>query len=643
MLRPDPLVEPPFRPAGSGRTMLRMPLNMLTRSAPQSGRLIGSILLFAILLALAADASPGFRRIRNWTVATHALVRAESLAVQGDLTVAPGGHLILENAHLRMEGRARDPQRVLVRSGGTLEILASEIEAASGIRYDMLVEEGGAIRIERSTLRDAGWKDQVGTDESRWIGPQYTNDRSRGGHGLEIFGQVLAFQDNELINIASTRFYGSGLRITGNHISGARHEALAFFGNDCEVCDNFIVGSAPFDRETYGIRFYPGTRRNRIHHNTIVHVGTGLMVANVSPWSAGEDFEIHHNQMQAIFKGCLAYLSRSHIHHEIYRDIISKGIQLLGFEKTLIENCEITDGTYVAPEILTPTYYAAVKELCHPWASRAYWDFEMRRGAIMLMEGSDHLTIRGCTVARFPRSGYGITMDIVKTADNMRIEDNHFSDIGYIELADDILTREAPRIASIKPIYGLPWLTDAAIEVEQVLHLRIVGNDFTNCRNGITTIFPDGLGHAGDIVIEDNLFRLTEAPRRGPLEDFRLSKFSGLLRHRRTPPVGILLTGHFASTPEEKIAKARRTPSRRRSVNALIRYLEMPDSYAVRNNRLINYTYPLVLHRDPNMDVSAIIYDVTGNLLDQFRRCFLPGDLRLEDGGNIMIPLTPSR
>lgn len=578
----------------------------------------GWILSIVLIAAWPDSAAADMRGTRNWTVADRQVVRAESLAVPGDVTVTAGGHLILEDCLLQMEGRRSEPQRILVRAGGTLEILAAVIAAPTGARYDLLVEEGGAIRITQSVLRDAGWKDQVGTDQSRWIGPQYTNDRSRGGHGLEIYGRVLAFENNQLINIASARFFGSGLQIAGNRIEGPRHEALAFFGDDCEVCDNTMIGTTPFDRETYGIRFYPGTRRNRIHHNTITHIGTGIMVANVSPWSAGEDFEIHHNHMREVFKGCLGYLRRGHIHHETYHDLISKGIQLLGFEKTLIEDCEITNATYVAPEILNPEYYAAVKRLCHPQASRAYWDFEMRRGAIMLMEGDDDLTIRGCTFAHFPRSGYGITMDIVKTAENMRIVDNRFENIGYIELEGDILTREAPRIASIKPIYGLPWLTDAAIEVEQVANIRIAGNEFHDCRNGISTIFPDGLGHAGNIFIAENVFRLSEPPRRGLLEAFRVSRSSGLFRHRRTP-------------------------SRRRSVNAIIRYLEMPDSYVVRNNRLINYTYPLVLHRDTEMDPSTITYEVAGNLLDQYRRCWLPEDLDLARGGNVLIPLASDR
>lgn len=289
------------------------------------------------------------------------------VVINGNITVLKGGNLTIINSTLYFNSKKREGYVLEALLGSVLIIKSSTIEGPKDKFYSIFIHNDVYLVIEGSVFKNAGWKDQHDSGYYLWVGPAYTNDLSVYGHGVEINSTVESFRGNTFINVASIRFYPSNNIIEDNVIIGVRHEGLAFINSHNNIIrNNVIVNASAIDRETHGIRFYPGTRNEVIYNNTVSHVAKGITVGQVSPWTAGYNFTIHDNRISYVVSGLETKLVDSHIYNECYEHILSNGILLAASRNIVVENCTLKNFTYYPKELSDPRTFNSSKSLFIP-------------------------------------------------------------------------------------------------------------------------------------------------------------------------------------------------------------------------------------------------------------------------------------
>ena len=427
---------------------------------------------------------------------------SERIFITGNILVKNRGKLTLINTTIFFNNKDVEGFSLIVEPGGKLIIISSKITGPRDKYYTIFIHSNTFFSINYSIIENAGWKDQRDNGQYLWIGPSYTNDKTFFGHGLEVNSTVKIFRYNRFINVASIRFYASNNIVEKNILINVRHEGLAFFGNNNIVRDNVIINGAALKRETYGIRFYPGTRNQAVYNNTIRRITIGIMVANVPPWTAGYNFNVHHNRIFESIHGLLGKFVDAHIYNENYTNIWCLGISIAASKNVLIEKCTITNLTFVNEEILDPKYFEEVKKYIHPKYPRAYFNFLIHlRGGILISWSGRNLTIKDNYISYIPLYGFGISFDVKYIAYNVRIINNTIEHMGDFKPSWNIVN---PGLGSVRldGISGVP--PGAAIELESTENIIIEGNRINSALNGILTSFPDAIGNYGNITISRN-------------------------------------------------------------------------------------------------------------------------------------------
>jgi len=351
------------------------------------------------------------------------------IIVNGNIDVSGNGSLILLNSSLYINSTSFKGFHFIIRSGGTLIVSHSNITGPRDRYYWLFAEPNSHIKIVYSRISNAGWKDQRGTDEYLYIEAAYTRDYSYYGHGLEFNTTVREFYGNIFINIASMRFYSSNNLVENNTFIGTRHEAIAFINSNNNIVRyNTILDASVRDRETHGIRFYPGCRNNTIFNNHIEGVINGIIVANIPPWDAGVKFLIKGNYIRRVFNGITGKFIDSVLENNTIEYIWSKGIMLEASRDVLVKNNVIRNMSYCIDEIISDEYYEEVKDIVGP---KPFLYFAiMQRGGIMIGWSAKNISIINNYIGYAPPYGYGIGFDVKYIAYDINISNNLIEHIG---------------------------------------------------------------------------------------------------------------------------------------------------------------------------------------------------------------------
>ena len=542
---------------------------------------------------------------QNLVVRETILVESRRFRVAGNLTVASGGRLVLLNSTLEFEGT--EPRHYLVvEPGGELVINRSRVTGPEG-SYTIFVKHGSKFVVVNSIVENAGWKDHRDDGKYIWIGPAYTVDYSFYGHGLEVNTTVKEFRGNVLSNVASVRFYSSGNVVENNTVVGMRHEGMAFFGSDNIVRGNVFAGRV-LNRETYGLKFYPGTMNQLVANNTFRDLCIGIFVSLVPPWTPGVNFTISGNRMRRVIQGLVAKLRNSRVSGEDYRDVWSTGIFVAASENVVVENSRVENLTLYDESVAGEDYFQEAKPYIHPKYPRAYYNFFLLlRGGIMVSWSGRNITLRNNLIAYVPPYGYGIAFDVKYIVYDSKIVGNKFLHIGDLQPPWELSN---PGLGSV-PLDKLRFIPPgAAIELESTENLVIENNTFTSCLNGILTSFPDAIGNYGNLTIINNTLTGTY-----------YAEWSEQGRRKLWPGIGIGV-GTAAHRPEENKERWKVYSSKAR--------------IEIRSNRVENFTYALVVDVR-NWTLKKV--SVVNNTFRGYVEILAPDYVSLS--GNSLVPVLP--
>ncbi|HDD63721.1 MAG: hypothetical protein DRJ32_02390 [Thermoprotei archaeon] len=429
-----------------------------------------------------------------------AIFISQYIIVGGNVTVRSGGRLILINSTLQFN--CQDKCYLIVDPGGALILNNSKITGPED-KYTIFINDGAELIMVNSVIENAGWKDHENDGKYIWIGPAYTNDWSTYGHGLEINTTVKVFRGNVFRNIASIRFYSSNNIIEDNIVVNMRHEGMAFIGSNNNIIRNNIFINGTLNRETYGLRFYPGTRDQLIYNNTFENLCIGMLISLIPPWTPCVNFTIHDNRMHRVVQGLMGRLYDSQIYNESYEYLWSLGIMLAASKNVVVEKCRIGNLTFIDESIASEEYFQECREYIHPQYPRAYYNFLiLLRGGILVSWSGNNIIIKYNDIYHIPPYGYGIGFDVKYIAYNVKIINNTFRHICDFQPPWNV---SGPGLGSVRldKIYFQP--PGGAIEIESTENLLIENNTFISCLNGILTSFPDAIGNYGNLTIRNNL------------------------------------------------------------------------------------------------------------------------------------------
>ena len=103
----------------------------------------------------------------EWVISTAEVFSSQTLQLNGNLTIQPGGNLTLTSVKLAVSPSFDGEFHIEVRSGGALIIEdrdgsplspddASVLSSSSGFQYLLWVRSGGSLRVQNSVLRNCG-------------------------------------------------------------------------------------------------------------------------------------------------------------------------------------------------------------------------------------------------------------------------------------------------------------------------------------------------------------------------------------------------------------------------------------------------------------------------------------------------------
>lgn len=454
------------------------------------------------------------------TISTPTVWQDETINMNGNLTISDS--LSMDNVDLIM---GKNDTWIKALSGSTLLINNSRIyTSGDDVRYSFFVEENVVFSFENTTMTHFGTKDperlrsaSVGTPEYEeynryfYILEHATNNLAiSGDDGFEIKSTALKFNDNHFDNYTHIRVFSENNIIENCTFENMTAEGLAFM-NDADnsvIKYNIFKNAVRMNRETFGLRFYPDTHHQLIHHNHFSWLPSACMMGNVPPWWGGEYFEFHHNVYRKVLMGVDGNIWNSHFHHEDFSNIYSRCITPAGRYIT-IDNCSMTNLDFqgeVDHIVTMDHFWEAWNRDGHCGIPNiAYWmfGFYCTKYLVRLAGTLTYSTIKDNYFANTPPYSFAIDMDANRKL-HLDIVNNTFENIETY-IPDDYTIRQDytghVQLADADP------LTGATIILENADHINIRDNIFDNVLHGVATTGPDGLGNAGNFTIENNFFR----------------------------------------------------------------------------------------------------------------------------------------
>ncbi len=438
----------------------------------------------------------------------------EIIHMYGNITVL--SELYLINTTLIFHQNAT----FIAMPNSTLFISNCIINSSKSNNYSIFIEENVNFTILNSKISNFGWKDlerlrnatsgaeYIEYNRYLWIMAEYTRNLNLyGNDGLEIRSNNTIMKGNVFENYTSIRFYSSNNIIENNSFIEMKNEGLSFMTNSNNniIRNNYFGNAKRMNREIYGLRFYPGTKNEKIYNNTFEWLPIALMVANIPPWDAGENFEICGNKMSCVIFGFNGKLKNSHIYNENYNYTWSP-VHFEACKNLIFENSIISDVTFQKEleDVINQEYFEEVWER-GLLPNMAYWMFGFYCSKIMIGLGWSgyNIEIRNNYIANAPPYTMAINFDSARGMNYIYIENNTFENIGNY-VPDGYIVRNDWTgyniIANITPLAGCCIMPEASD------HLYVKNNEFINVLNGFATSSPDALGNFGNFTIEKNIF-----------------------------------------------------------------------------------------------------------------------------------------
>jgi len=240
----------------------------------------------------------------------------------------------------------------------TLLVENSSINATGS--YSIFIEEDVNFSFTNSSFSNFGWKDlellrnytsgdkYIEYNRYLWLQAEFTRNLNiYGNDGIVIKSKAKSFRNNVFTNYTSIRFYSSNNTIEKNIFLKMKNEGLAFMtGADGNTIRNNYFGySARMNREINALRFYTATKNEKIYSNTFEWIPISILIANIPPWNAGENFEIHDNTMGKVIFGLNGKLKDSHIWNETYNSTVQP-MSIQASSNVVIENCTLSNITF---------------------------------------------------------------------------------------------------------------------------------------------------------------------------------------------------------------------------------------------------------------------------------------------------------
>jgi hypothetical protein len=340
----------------------------------------------------------------DWIIDEDVVLNRSVVKVTGSVLILKFGSLTMINSTLYV-GYPPDaqipeapfyPKNLTVKLGGILKVLSnSTITSTSPGRYYVFAEKGSTVEIKGSRICNAGFKTGIDRPSVLYIGPAYVNDLSKIGHGLE-FETPVRLEGNVFLNVCSIRFYADNNVVQNNTCINVRHAAFEFMSNSTGniIRHNTIINASAeppgsvfnFDRETYGIRFYPPSESdtfNEVSHNFISNVTFGIFICHVplanGSWTARRNMTVHDNHIKntaGCFVGTIEY---SHVYREKYENYIFWGLAVSG-KSNKIENSVIENATLHIPYLTSNAYYNKIWEFIRRF--KVEWNFKVCKNAL---------------------------------------------------------------------------------------------------------------------------------------------------------------------------------------------------------------------------------------------------------------------
>ncbi|MEM2463307.1 MAG: NosD domain-containing protein [Candidatus Bathyarchaeia archaeon] len=444
------------------------------------------------------------------------------ISISGSVIIVDGGSLLLRKSTLTFVGviQPAPPEEpvsmnLTVKAGGALSIFQSTITSDRLGAYFIYAENGSYVEIFESKICNAGYKTQRETEEYKWIGPAYTNDVSKYGHGIELEVPVY-LKNNVFVNVTSIRFYASNNIVENNTVINLRHEGFAFMSTSTNNVVRFnrilnasVDGGNPegynFDRETHGIRFYPPVIEDvgsEIYGNVIQNVTYGISMSWVSPWTARTNMKIHDNHVHHTIVCLGGVIKSSTIFRELYENYWHAGIYIEG-ENVIIKNNIIRNATFGIPYVWSEDYRIFVNKT--GVYGEAYFDYLLKFRVGIELGGPPYesqVILYNCSIFNnvieyIPAKGAAINTDIAYLLANLAVFNNTFRHI-----ADKNYAYPAP-VGVRHIIYNEQ--PGGVIQLEHVDNVTISNNLMEHIAQGITNCFVDAISFRGIINIENNV------------------------------------------------------------------------------------------------------------------------------------------
>jgi hypothetical protein len=459
----------------------------------------------------------------DWVIEGKVVCRNEFIVMNGNVTVK--GELELLNSTLMFNDQKRSFS-LEAMEGAALVINSSRIDSlGKDNHYSIFIHPNTKFILLNSIIANAGskdpekWRDYPkGTREYYeynrylWILADYTLDSPLySKDGIIINTTVTQFRDNTFLNVTRVRFYSSNNIVENNRFIGMKHEGLAFMlGSDNNIVrDNYFGYAARMNREINALRFYYGGKNQQIYNNTFEWVPRAVLVCEIPPWCAGENFTVHDNVIKNSITGFVGKLTRSHIYNENYTHLYSTGLQLEATSHTLVENSSFTDVTFQELEnVINQSYYNECHNRYKENGERVirhigYWTFTFysSKPLMTLVWSGNNITIKNNYFGYTPPWGWAINLDQSRGIRKLYIVNNTFERIGNYVPEGFIVKRAATGSNRLDNILGI---VGGAIGLEGSTEVFIENNTFRDVLNGIVTAGPDAMGNFGSFVIKNN-------------------------------------------------------------------------------------------------------------------------------------------
>ena len=191
-----------------------------------------------------------------WTVSTKIRYDGGNCLLSGNLDIAPGGNMILNNLTLRLNNLNDDDYTITVEAGGILRIFNSTVKSQT-VHPSYYFENDGILQIENSTIRDFGlagdWEGIVLIDGTAII----VNDTiTNNDFGLDFEGGLATSVKNDnfnnnleagiYIDYTAPTFYNITVQNTQNNGYAGIYDYNMGDGGNVVIYDSKITTNQPY-------------------------------------------------------------------------------------------------------------------------------------------------------------------------------------------------------------------------------------------------------------------------------------------------------------------------------------------------------------------------------------------------------------